>query len=174
MSWNPFKKIADRRRRKKEADRLMRSLQELSVVFETLNKFRQARLLYVDFKRNTVTIAQSLAEFYIYDEEAWQNFLRQLNLWATYEYSVMEYTKQFSKVKADAEAAAFREKGSALDDGEKHIARMRAVAAYDAEQGGRSVALPEIQFVVLGAADGEPICVARLINGRFETAVVPD
>ena len=99
------------KRKAKRADSAtMRTLQETALLFETLNKFKSAGLLYFDFRHNIVTIAQALAEHFIYDDEDWQRFLRQCHLWAAYQYSINEYTKMYNKVQADAEAAAYAEK----------------------------------------------------------------
>lgn len=186
------------RRRDKRTDRAtMRTLQETALLFETLNKFKSAGLLYFDFRHNIVTIAQALAEHFIYDDEDWQRFLRQCHLWAAYQYSINEYTKMYNKVQADAEAAAWAEKHQTVNnelraDGntltseapshlhtltpeERRAARMAAVAKLDAETAShRALPIPDLQFLVLGAADGKPICVARQIDGIFHTAVVPD
>ena len=181
MSWNPFKSIIERRRKRKEERAMMHTLEGLAVIFETLNAWRRAGLLYVDFKRNTVTIAQILAEYFLYEDKSWQKFLGDIHRWAVYEFSVMEYTRQFNKVKADAEAAAYAEKNrgnelkSDLTDAERKIARMRAVSEFDATyQHDSTNTLPDLQFVVLGIADGSPIIVARQIDGRYEMAAVPD
>lgn len=162
----------------------MRTLQETALLFETLNKFKSAGLLYFDFRHNIVTIAQALAEHFIYDDEDWQRFLRQCHLWAAYQYSINEYTKMYNKVQADAEAAAYAAKQAegatahteaALTPDERRAARMAAVAKLDAETSShRALPIPDLQFLVLGAADGKPICVARQIDGIFHTAVVPD
>lgn len=162
----------------------MRTLQETAMLFETLNKFKSAGLLYFDFRHNIVTIAQALAEHFIYDDEDWQRFLRQCHLWAAYQYSINEYTKMYNKVQADAEAAAYAAKKAegatapteaALTPDERRAARMAAVAKLDAETAShRALPIPDLQFIVLGAADGKPICVARQIDGIFHTAVVPD
>ena len=165
----------------------MRTLQETALLFETLNKFKSAGLLYFDFRHNIVTIAQALAEHFIYDDEDWQRFLRQCHLWAAYQYSINEYTKMYNKVQADAEAAAYAEKQASQPQNlktskpqnltleERRAARMAAVAKLDAETAShRALPIPDLQFLVLGAADGKPICVARQIDGIFHTAVVPD
>lgn len=152
---------------------MMRNLQAVAVVFETLNKFRNASLLYVDFKRNVVSIAQVLAEQFIYDDKTWQKFLGDIHLWAVYQFSVAEYTKKFNEIKANAEARAYKENPN-LTDADRALAKMRAVSQMDSEYGGKPVQLPNLQFVVLGVADGAPIVVAKLINGRYETASVPD
>lgn len=195
-----------KRKAKRTDAATMRTLQETALLFETLNKFKSAGLLYYDFRHNIVTIAQALAEHFIYDDEDWQRFLRQCHLWAAYQYSINEYTKMYNKVQADAEAAAWAEKqkreprGNSLGtvanpDGqqatvpegspegqpapltpdERRAARMAAVAKLDAETAShRALPIPDLQFLVLGAADGKPICVARQIDGIFHTAVVPD
>lgn len=172
-----------RRRAKRTDSAIMHTLQETALLFETLNKFKSAGLLYFDFRHNIVTIAQALAEHFIYDDDDWQRFLRQCHLWAAYQYSINEYTKMYNKVQADAEAAAYAEKQAPVTEGsargltpdERRAARMAAVAKLDAETAShRALPIPDLQFLVLGAADGKPICVARQIDGVFHTAVVPD
>lgn len=177
---NPFKAIKEffarvnvRARKRRENKELIHNLQSVALVFETLNKFRNASMLYVDFKRNTVTIAQVLAEQFIYNDKDWQRFLGDVHLWAVYQFSVAEYTKKFNEAKANAEAKAYKDKPD-LSEADRALAKMRAVAQLDAEYGGKQMDLPNIQFVVLGIADGAPIVVAKLINGRYETASVPD
>lgn len=181
-----------RRKAKRTDAATMRTLQETALLFETLNKFKSAGLLYFDFRHNIVTIAQALAEHFIYDDDDWQRFLRQCHLWAAYQYNINEYTKLYNKVQADAEAAAFAEKqrtvnseqlwskttqtvNNGLTPDERRAARMAAVAKLDAETAShRALPIPDLQFLVLGAADGKPICVARQIDGIFHTDVVPD
>lgn len=184
-----------KRKAKRTDSATMRTLQETALLFETLNKFKSAGLLYFDFRHNIVTIAQALAEHFIYDDEDWQRFLRQCHLWAAYQYSINEYSKMYNKVQADAEAAAYAAKFekfesskgnpsnsqppqtplSSLTPDERRAARMAAVAKLDAETAShRALPIPDLQFLVLGAADGKPICVARQIDGIFHTAVVPD
>lgn len=177
---NPFKSIKEffsrvnvRAQKRRENKEMMRNLQAVAVVFETLNKFRNASMLYVDFKRNTVTIAQALAEQFIYDDRTWQKFLGDVHLWAVYQFSVAEYTKKFNEAKANAEAKAYKANPD-LTEADRALAKMKAVAQMDMEYGGKQMQLPNLQFVVLGVADGAPIVVAKLINGRYETASVPD
>lgn len=158
-------------------------LAKLCIVFETLNKFKQAGLLYFDFAHHNVTIAQVLAEFYIYNDEEWQRFLHQLHLWAAYQHSINEYTRLYSKARADGEAEAYRQKNQGRDtkdclpltDAERQLARLRASQRFDADLAASPVVpLPDVHFYVLGIADGKPIVVARLINGKYETAAVPE
>lgn len=158
-------------------------LSRLCIVFETLNKFKQAGLLYFDFVHHNVTIAQALAEFYIYSDEEWQRFLHQLHLWAAYQHSINEYTRLYNKSRADGEAAAYREKNQGRDpkdylpltDAERSLARLRASQRFDADRAASPVVpLPDVHFYVLGIADGKPIVVARLIDGKYETAAVPN
>lgn len=158
-------------------------LEQTALLFEMLNKFKSAGLLYFDFRHHAVTVAQVLAEHFIYDDQEWQHFLRQLHLWAAYQHGISEYTRLYSKVQADGEAVAYREKNlgrpdaerQPLTDAERRLARQRAISAFDAQQADhRPLPLPDIQFLVLGIADGQPICVSRLLGDRYETAAVPD
>lgn len=177
-----FRNLKSRIKRQREKRDMMHTLQQTAILFETLGKFKSAGLIYYDFRQNIVTIAQVLAEHFIYSDKEWQNFLHQCLLWASYQYSVSEYTRIYTKVQADAEAEAYRVKNEQrpesmrqpLTDAERRLARMRAVSRYDSEHPHTPVTPPEIQFVILGAADGKPLAVARQLNGRFETATVPD
>lgn len=157
-------------------------LQALAVVFEALDRFKRGNLLYVDFKRRSVTISAALAELFIYDDQEWQNFLHNLHLWTICQYNISDYTRNYTKAMANAEAEAFRSKNQQtpdanrqpLTDAERKLARMRAAARFDDEQRDRRSTIPDLQFVVIGAADGEPLVVARLLDGRYETLPVPD
>lgn len=181
---NFIKRFFEQRRKKRQAVQVKHTLEQLSLIHETFGMYRKSGLLYVDFKRNTVTIAQILAEYFIYNDDDWQRFLKQLYHWAVYEYSVNEYTRLFNKAKADAEAEANKAKRAeaaekndtelSLTEAERQIAKMRAASKFDSEYGGRPVAVPDLQFIVLGIADGKPLCVAQLVNGKFETAVVEE
>lgn len=182
MFFSFFRNLKSRIKRSREHRELMHTLQQTAILFETLAKFKSAGLIYYDFRQNIVTIAQVLAEQFLYSDKEWQNFLQQCHLWASYQYSVSEYTRIYSKVQADAEAEAYRAKNEQrpesmrqpLTEAERRLARMRGVSRYDSEHPHTPITPPEIQFVILGAADGKPLAVARQLDGRFETATVPD
>lgn len=162
----------ERRQRRKQFNEQLRTMRALTVVFETLNKFKQAGLLYVDFKRQNVTISNVLASFYIYDDAAWRNFLSNVHRWVVYQYSVNDYVRRYTKMQADAEAKAKAE-STLYDEDDKQATRMDAAARFD-EESVQSSTIPDLQFIVLGAANGRPIVVARLINGEYVTDAVPD
>lgn len=157
-----------------------RQLEALAAVFEALDRFRKGNLLYVDFKRKSVTIAAALAELFIYDDQEWQNFLHNLHLWTICQYNISDYKRNYTRAMADAEAEAFRNKNEQtpdadrepLTEAERKLARMRAAATFDQEQRDRRTTMPDLQFVVIGAFDGEPLVVARLLDGRYETLPV--
>lgn len=148
-------------------------LLKIAIIFETLDKFRKADLLHIDFNRHIVTISSILSQHYLYDQEVWQRFLHQLHLWAVYEFSVVAYRHAYTKVLADAEAAAFRKQGTPLDYDAKRIARMEAAEGFDAQKEVEKC--PDIQFVVIGATrDNQPLLVARYIDGEYRTLSVPE
>ena len=157
-------------------------LEAVAVVFEALDRFRKGNLLYVDFKRNAVTISAPLAQLFIYEDKDWQNFLHNLHLWAVCQYNINEYTRNYNKLMADAEAEAYHNKNmqraeadrQPLTDAERRLARMRAAASFDSSKADHRSTLPNLQFVVIGAIDGEPLAVARLKDGVYETLPVPD
>ena len=159
-------------KKSKSAQFDIESLTQLASVFEILDKFRKSNLLHIDFKRNTVTISSVLSQFFIYDDSTWQNFLRQLHLWATFEYSVSAYRRAYTKAMADAEAQAFNETGEMLDYDARKVKRMEAAERFDPEKEVEKC--PDLQFVVLGATDdNKPLLVARYLNGRYVSASVP-
>lgn len=154
--------------------RMFNDLQRVAVVHETLNKFRSAGLLYVDYKHKNVTIAQSLAEYFIYSEAEWQNFLKQLHQWAVFQFSVNEYTRLFREVQANAEHEAYKANPD-IDESGRRLARLKAVSKFDHEHGGKIMTdIPDMQFYVIGIEGGEPLLVSRLINGKYETATIGD
>lgn len=173
--FKPIKDFCTRVQKRAEQNRsskeMLHTLEELAVVHETLNKFRSAGLLYVDFKHNNVTISISLAEQFLFDDVYWQRFLNQVYGWAVFQYGVSEYSRMFRECKANAEALAYKANPN-LTESEKTLAKMQAVAKFDAEHGGKHMTVPDLQFYVIGL-DNDPVIVARLINGRFETASVP-
>lgn len=175
---NPIKAISDfcnrvktRAEHSKQNRITMHTLQELAVVHETLNKFRNAGLLYVDFKHNNVTISQDLASQFLFNDADWQKFLNQIHMWAVFQLSVSEYTRMFRECQADAEAKAYKENPD-ITEGERRLARMQAVSKFDAEHGGKHMNVPDMNFYVLSSQDNTPIIVAKRINGRFESAAV--
>lgn len=175
---NPFKAIRDyfrsvkrRADAKAENRRAMRNIEQIALVHETFNTFRRGGLLYVDFAHQTVTIAQLLATQFIYDPESWDNFLSNLHLWAITQYQISEYTRLYTKAQADAEAAAYK-RNKNLSPMERKAVKLEAAAAFDAEYGQRNIQCPDLQFVVLGMADGKPMLVARILDGKYETVPV--
>lgn len=171
--FNWFKKRKEHKRKRKEQNSQYRQMQAIAVVFETLNKFKQSGLLYVDFKLGNVTISNTLAQFYVDDEAVWQNFLHNVHQWAVYQYSVNEYVRLYHKATADAEAKAYAH-NHAITSEERAAVRMKAAETFDDDQVRKQASVPDLQFIVLGASDGRPLVVAKLINGKYETASVPD
>lgn len=170
-SWFATKK---ERRAKRKSDRAqMMLLKKTAVVFETLNKFKDAGLIYLDFKHKNVTISNVVASMFIYNESDWQNFLHNVHSWVVYQYSISEYVRLFHKTKADAEATAY-EKNHAISHNERQRVRIEAAETFDIDQVRERTIIPDLNFIVIGASDGKPIVVARLIDGVYETAPVPD
>ena len=202
------RKFVEPKRKRLAAIETENGLLRLATVFETLNKFRKAGLLYVDFKHNAVTIEQGLAEQFLFgnadltatagvsaptadgagasahtaaapsasDDSQWQGFLHNLQSWAHYEFAGSEYTRQRTKLMADAEARAYAEAKdkSAFDESARQLAKMRAVAQLDQTLAEHPTQIPDLHYYVIGT-DG-PILVARLIaqQHRFVTASVKD
>lgn len=149
-------------------------LEQLSLVFETLDRFRKGNLLYIDFKRKAVTISVTLAELFIYDDDEWQKFLHNIHLWAVCQWNISEYTRSYTKAMADAEASVYKEKKEQTTVADRKLARMQAAVDFDRDKVKNGTTLPDLHFYVLGLLDGEPICVARLLDGRYETIPIPD
>lgn len=171
--FNWFKKRKETNRKRKEQNAQYRQMQAIAVVFETLNKFKQSGLLYVDFKHGNVTISNTLAQFYVGDEAVWQNFLHNVHQWAVYQYSVSEYVRLYHKAQADAEAKAYAH-NHAITSEERAAVRMKAAETFDDEQVQKQAPVPDLQFIVLGASDGRPIVIAKRVNGEYITAPVPE
>lgn len=176
---NPFTSIRDyfrsvkhRADARRDNRRLTKSLEQVALVHETLNSFRRAGLIYIDFKRQIVTVAQIVASQYIYEPEAWQTFLSNLHLWAVTQYQISEYSRLYTQAQADAEAKAFKQ-NKHITLAERKVVKMEAAARFDDEQAERNIQCPDLQFVVLGMTDGLPMLVARMRNGTYETLPVP-
>lgn len=168
-------KLLHRKSKRAQASSLLSiendELLKIAVIFETLDKFRKGGLIHIDMKRKTVTISSVLSNFFLYDDEQWQNFLHQCHLWATYEFSVEAYRRAFSKTLADAEAKANKENGVALDYDQRRVVRMQAAEAFDADKEVEKC--PDLNFVVIGATeDNKPLLVARYLDGRYKTLSV--
>ena len=177
---NPFRSICDyfksvkhRADARREHRRAMQTIAQVALVHETFNSFRRAGLLFIDFKRQVVTIAQLVASQYIYDPEEWQTFLSNLHLWAVTQYQIAEYTRLYTQAQADAEAKAYKQNKN-LTPSERKLAKMEAAARFDEEHADKNIQCPDLQFVVLGMADGQPMLVARMRDKTYETLPVPD
>lgn len=163
----------ERKNRTRDNEQQMQLLKQVAVLHETFNKFKEAGLIYVDVKHKNVTISNVLASFYIDNEEDWQNFLHNVHGWVVYQYSISEYVRLFHKAKADAEARAY-ENNHAISQAERMQVKMQAAETFDIDQQRERTVIPDLQFIVLGASDGKPIIVARLINGVYDTSSVPE
>ena len=169
-SWVKSRK--EHRRSRKIFRQQMKQMSAVAVVHETLNKFRQAGLLYIDLKRNNITISAALANFYIGNPTDWQNFLEHLRQWAVFQYSVSEYVRLYNKTILDAAAEARAKQNSDSEDVSR--AKFEAAERFDSSEVSQKTKMPDFQFIVLGAADGEPLVVARFVDGRYITAPVPE
>lgn len=163
----------------------MRTLEDIAVLFETLDKFAEGNLIYYDEQRQMVVISHVLANFYLYNETNWQVFLGNVYHWAVFKYTSQEYARLYNKAMADAEAKAYAasnpsnsqppydpfdssERRSLLADN-RRIARMQAAAAFDDAHAAEQIHVPDMQIVIINEQDGQPIVVAARKDGRYET-----
>lgn len=162
----------------------LRSLQQLAIMFEILDKFRKARLIYIDFRPEhmSVTISMFLAQHYIFDEDpaVWAKFLSQCELWATFQYNVNVYNRSKSKFMADYQSKAYADNPD-MEPEDVAAMKMEAAEIFHRQINENPDPVPPFTFYVLGATtDAAPLLVARRLTdpdtgaSEFRTLPVPD
>ena len=181
---NPFRRKAQRQEASLKKALQLKSLSELAIIFETLDKFRKARLIYIDFRTDhmSVTISMFLAQHYLFDEDpsVWSKFLSQCELWATFQYSVNAYNKGKTKFMADYQAQAHLQNPD-MEPEDIAAMKMEAAEIFHRQINENPDVIPSFTFYVLGAtSDASPLLVARRIKdpdtgvNEFRTLPVPD
>lgn len=160
----------------------IRTLEAIAVVFETLDKFAEGNLLYFDPQHHRVIISHVLANFYLYDDKAWQTFLGNVHQWAVFRYTADHYARLYNQAMADADAKAFAASSGVSDaavfggnpslsgnPADRRLARLQAAAAFDDAHAAEQISVPDLQFIIIDETDGHPVVVADRKDGRYTT-----